>query len=55
MTEYSLFLDNTGENILGNTENKKEVNSLYLFNLYYYYYNRGYSNLIITEITNLLV
>ena len=55
MTEYSLFLDNTGENILGNTENKKEINSLYLFNLYYYYYNRGYSNLIITEITNLLV
>jgi len=50
MTEYSLFLDNTG-----NTENKKEVNSLYLFNLYYYYYNRGYSNLILTEITNLLV
>ena len=41
MTEYSLFLDNTGENIreniIGNHEDKKEVNSLYLFNLYYYY------------------
>jgi hypothetical protein len=47
MTEYSLLIDNTG--------NKKDINSLYLFNLYYYYHNKGYSNLILTELTNLLV
>ena len=47
MTEYSLLVENTG--------NKKDVNSLYLFNLYYYYHNRGYSNLLLTEITNLIV
>jgi autophagy-related protein 9 len=47
MTEYSLLIDDTG--------NKKDINSLYLFNLYYYYHNKGYSNLILTELTNLLV
>ena len=43
MLEYSLLVDNTG--------NKKELNSLFLFNLYYYYHNKGYSNLLLTEIS----
>jgi len=43
--EYSLLVEKVGD--------KKEINSLYLFNLYYYYYNRGYTNLILTELTNL--
>ena len=47
MLEYSLLIDNTG--------NKKEINSLFLFNLYYYYHNKGYSNLLLTELTNLLI
>ncbi len=47
MTEYSLLVDNTGNN--------KDVNSLFLFNLYYYYHNKGYSNLLLTELSNLLI
>ena len=55
MTEYSLLVDNTGNNInLGKyAQNNQEINSLYLFNLYYYFYNKGYSNLVINEIINL--
>jgi autophagy-related protein 9 len=55
MTEYSLLVDNTGNNVnLGKyAKNNREINSLYLFNLYYYYYHKGYSNLIVNEIINL--
>ncbi len=47
MTEYSLLIDKLGD--------KNEITSLYLFNLYYYYYNHGYTNLILTEISNLMI
>ncbi len=43
--DFSLLVEKVG--------NKKDINSLYLFNLYYYYYNRGYRNLILSELTNL--
>jgi autophagy-related protein 9 len=33
----------------------KDINHLFLFNLYYYYYNKGYTNLILNEIINLFV
>ena len=47
MTEYSLLIDKLGD--------KDEITGLYLFNLYYYYYNHGYTNLILTEISNLMI
>jgi autophagy-related protein 9 len=47
MSEYSLIIENVG--------NHKDINHLFLFNLYYYYYNKGYTNLILNEIINLLV
>lgn len=47
MNEYSLLIDDSGSN--------RNINSLYLFNLYYYYYNGGYSNLILSQTMNLMV
>jgi autophagy-related protein 9 len=47
MTEYSLLIDKLGD--------KNDITGLYLFNLYYYYYNHGYTNLILTEISNLMI
>jgi autophagy-related protein 9 len=47
MSEYSLMLEKVGDS--------KDINHLFLFNLYYYYYNKGYTNLILNEIINLFV
>ena len=45
--EYSLLIDQAGS--------QDEIDNLYLFNLYYYFHHRGYSNLILKDITNVLV
>jgi len=45
--EYSLLIDRAGS--------QTAIDNLYLFNLYYYFHHRGYSNLILRDVTNLLV
>jgi autophagy-related protein 9 len=45
--EYSLLVNTVGD--------QTTIDNLYLFNLYYYFYQRGYSNLILKDLTNLFV
>lgn len=43
--DYSLLIDNL--------DNK--LDDLFLFNVYYYYWKKGYSNIIISEVLNILI
>uniref|UniRef100_A0A6C0E983 Autophagy-related protein 9 n=1 Tax=viral metagenome TaxID=1070528 RepID=A0A6C0E983_9ZZZZ len=45
--EYSLLINAVGD--------QTTIDNLYLFNLYYYFYQRGYSNLILKDLSNVFV
>lgn len=47
--EYSLLIDNLNDNLDDSNDD------LFLFNIYYYYWKKGYSNIIISEILNIFV